>query len=215
MSDSQVQEQIPTTRHSDAADTRALILRTAEALFMEHGYAAVSMNQIVEEISKTRKLSKPAIYYHFADKEALFIAVLDHAIERRGKALAAAGMADGDLAARVAALAAALATGREYFMVVRSAIGELGPAFRDRFGHAMRAELDDPVVQAFERAAERGELRPGITPAIAASTLIGIVVHLTFRQPLGGTDRDIPTLAADILLHGIAAGQGQCAGSAE
>ncbi len=192
----------------DAGDTRALILRTAEALFMEHGYAAVSMNQIVEEICKTRKLSKPAIYYHFADKEALFIAVLDHVIERRGKAITEAGMADGDFAARVTALAAALAAGRDYFMVVRSAIGELGPAFRERFGRAMHTELDDPVVQAFARAAERGELRPGITPAIAASTLIGIVAHLSFRQSLSGTSRDIPALAADILLNGISAREG-------
>lgn len=187
----------------DACDTRALILRTAEALFMEHGYAAVSMSQIVEEIGKTRKLSKPAIYYHFADKEALFIAVLDHVIERRGKAITEAGMADGDFTARVAALAAALASGREYFMVVRSAISELGPAFRERFRHAMHAELDDPVVRAFTRAAARGELRPDITPAIAAATLIGIVVHLSFRESLDGIGRDIPALAADILLNGI------------
>jgi AcrR family transcriptional regulator len=172
---------------------------------MEHGYAAVSMNQIVEEISKTRKLSKPAIYYHFVDKEALFIAVLEHIIERRGRAIAAAAEIDGDLTARITALAAALATGRDYFMVVRSAIGELGPAFRERFVHGMRAELDAPVVQAFECAAAQGELRPGITPGIAASTLIGVVVHLSFRESLDPAGRDIPALAADILLHGIAA----------
>ncbi|MDQ2783728.1 MAG: TetR/AcrR family transcriptional regulator [Chloroflexota bacterium] len=206
MSVSEAQVPRQTTQEAgDAGDTRALILRTAEALFMEHGYAAVSMSQIVEEICKTRKLSKPAIYYHFADKEALFIAVLDHVIERRGKAITVAGMTDGDLTARVTALAAALATGRDYFMVVRSAIGELGPAFRERFGHAMRAELDDPVVRAFERAAERGELRPGITPTIAAATLIGIVVHLSFRESLEKSGRDIPALAAGILLHGIGA----------
>ena len=206
MSASQAQIRSPETSPiGDTGDTRALILRTAEALFMEHGYAAVSMNQIVEEICKTRKLSKPAIYYHFVDKEALFIAVLDHVIERRGKAITAAGMTDGDLAARVTALAAALATGRDYFMVVRSAIGELGPAFRERFGHAMRAGLDDPVVRAFERAAERGELRPGITPAIAASTLIGIVIHLSFRESVVGAGTDIPALAAGILLNGIGA----------
>jgi TetR/AcrR family transcriptional repressor of mexJK operon len=189
----------------DPGDTRALILRTAELLFMEHGYAAVSMNQIVEEIRKTRPLSKPAIYYYFADKEALFIAVLDHLIERRERALTAAGEIDGDLATRVIALARALATGREYFMVVRSAINEIGPAFRERFRHGMHAKLDSPVVRAFERAAERGELRPGITPAVAASTLIGIVVHLSFRESLEGVSGNIPALAADILLNGITA----------
>src|SRR5947209_20062662 len=121
-----------TRQSNEGGDTPALILRTAEGLFMEHGYAAVSMNQIVEEICKTRKLSKPAIYYHFADKEALFIAVLDHVIERRGRAIEAAGMADGDFTARVTALAAALVTGHEYFMVVRSAMREIGPRFRER-----------------------------------------------------------------------------------
>jgi AcrR family transcriptional regulator len=208
MAASQTEERTQTLRQvGDTGDTRALILRTAEALFMEHGYAAVSMNQIVEEISKTRKLSKPAIYYHFADKEALFIAVLDHVVERRRTALVAAGMVEGDLAARVTALAGALATGREYFMLVRSAIGELGPDFRQRFGHAMRSELDDPVVQAFARAAAQGELRPTVTPALAASTLIGIVVQLSFREALDRAGRDIPALATDILLHGIAAGE--------
>jgi TetR/AcrR family transcriptional repressor of mexJK operon len=204
-----VAESSPRVRQgSDAGDTRGLILRTAEALFMEHGYAAVSMNQIVEEISKTRKLSKPAIYYHFADKEALFIAVLDHLVERRRRAIAAAGEIEGDLATRVTALAGALATGREYFMLVRSAMSELGMDFRERFGHAMRAELDAPVVAIFERAAERGELRPGITPALATSTLIGIVVHLSFRESIDGVGRNIPAIAADILLNGIAAREG-------
>jgi AcrR family transcriptional regulator len=194
-----------TRQSNEGGDTPALILRTAEGLFMEHGYAAVSMNQIVEEICKTRKLSKPAIYYHFADKEALFIAVLDHFIERRARAIAAAGAIDGDFASRVSALAAAMATGREYFMVVRSAMGELGPEFRTRFRHAMHAELDEPVVRVFQYAADRGELRRGITPAIAASTLIGIVAHLSFRESLDGAGRDIPALAADILLNGITA----------
>jgi TetR/AcrR family transcriptional repressor of mexJK operon len=193
----------------DAGDTRALILRTAEALFMEHGYAAVSMNRIVEEISKTRKLSKPAIYYYFADKEALFIAVLDHLIERRSRAIAAAGEVEGDLAARVTALAGALATGREHFMLVRSAMSELGPAFRERFGHAMRAELDARVVAVFERAAERGELRPGIAPSAAATALIGTVGHLAFREAMDNAGRDIPAIAADIVLHGIAARDGK------
>jgi AcrR family transcriptional regulator len=199
---------IDTSARVDPGDTRALILRTAAALFIEHGYAAVSMNQIVEEIRKTRPLSKPAIYYHFADKEALFIAVLDHLIERREKAITAAGEVDGDLATRVTALAGALATGREYFTMVRSAISELGPAFRERFRHGMHAKLDSPVIQAFARAAERGELRPGISPAVAASTLIGIVVHLSFRESLEGVSGNIPAIAADILLNGIAARTG-------
>src|SRR5262249_45672073 len=83
-------------------------------------------------------------------------------------------------------------------------ISELGPTFRERFRHGMHAEMDKQISEIFERAAERGELRPGISPGVAVSTLIGIVMHLSFREAMDGVGRDIPALAADILLNGIA-----------
>lgn len=51
------------------ADLRDRILRSAIRLFAERGYAATSTRQIVEEAGCT----KPALYYHFGSKEALFL----------------------------------------------------------------------------------------------------------------------------------------------
>lgn len=48
-------------------DTRQLILDTARAMFVEHGYEAVTMRKLAERIA----YSPTAIYVHFADKEAL------------------------------------------------------------------------------------------------------------------------------------------------
>lgn len=192
----------------DPGDTRALILHTAARLFMQHGYAAVSMSQIVEEVSKVRKLSKPAIYYHFDDKEALFMAVLLDSLERCGRAIAAAGETDGDLATRVAALAAALPGGNSHMLAFRSALGQLDGQARERFLKARHASLFAPLVAAFERIAARGELRAGMSPVIAATALIGITHTLSFSEAVAGIGGDLPAVAADLLLNGIAAREG-------
>ncbi len=60
------------------AGMRHKILQTAAVLFTAHGYDGVSMR----ELSEACGLSKPGLYYHFADKETLFLAVLeDHLTE--------------------------------------------------------------------------------------------------------------------------------------
>ena len=48
------------------------ILKTATALFMQHGYRGVSMDML----AKATPVSKPTLYANFADKEALFAAVI-------------------------------------------------------------------------------------------------------------------------------------------
>src|SRR4051794_37184548 len=119
------------TETVDPGDTPALILHIAARLFMQHGYAAVSMSQIVEEVSKVRKLSKPAIYYHFADKEALFMAVLLNSLERCGQAITAASATEGGLPTRGAGLAAPLPRGNSHIPSLPSPLRPLhGPTPR-------------------------------------------------------------------------------------
>jgi AcrR family transcriptional regulator len=199
----------------DPGDTQALILRTAAALFFQHGYAAVSMSQIVEEVSKVRKLSKPAIYYHFADKEALFMAVLLEAMEEGGRAITAASATEGDLTARVVALARIFPRGHGFILNFRAAISAFDGEARERFTQARNTLLSAPLVAAFEEFAARGELRPGIAPATAALALMGITHMLAVSEMKAGIDGDVAALAADILLNGIAASEGGCRGPAE
>jgi AcrR family transcriptional regulator len=189
----------------DPGDTRALILHTAGELFMKHGYAAVSINQIIEEVSRVRKLTKPTIYYYFADKEALFVAVLLDLLGRRGRDLAAAGATEGDLATCVAALARALPSVYGFMLTFRSAFSEITAESREKLVQARHEHLFAPLVAAFEQFAARGELRPGITPGVAATALVGLMHTLSLSDALAGTDADASALAADLLLNGIAA----------
>ncbi len=63
----------PKTQAERLAATRAALLRAAHAIFAESGYEAAA----TEEIVKRAKVTRGALYYHFADKRALFEAVFE------------------------------------------------------------------------------------------------------------------------------------------
>jgi len=57
---------------AETAETRARILAEAKVLFSRHGYHGLSMRIIAQ----AAQISKAGLYYHFADKEELFVAIL-------------------------------------------------------------------------------------------------------------------------------------------
>jgi AcrR family transcriptional regulator len=62
---------VPQRQQDRSKATRAALITTARRLFAEHGYAAVSAEQIVAEAGLTRG----ALHHHFRDKHGLFEAV--------------------------------------------------------------------------------------------------------------------------------------------
>ena len=67
----------------DVTDTRQLILHAALKRFADAGYAATSVQHIVDDA----QVSKPALYYHFADKAGLFQALVHEAHDQRYRIL--------------------------------------------------------------------------------------------------------------------------------
>jgi len=53
---------------SKTESNKSCILREAAVLFSQKGYERTSMREIAEKVG----ISKPAIYYHFSNKQALF-----------------------------------------------------------------------------------------------------------------------------------------------
>ena len=61
----------------DCPNARMRLLQAAIDLFAEKGYAATPVREIVERAGVT----KPVLYYYFKNKEALFLAIIDWAME--------------------------------------------------------------------------------------------------------------------------------------
>lgn len=68
-----MQDKRKQTKAEKHAATRAILLATARRLFAASGYADTGTEDVVREAGVTRG----ALYYHFADKRALFEAVVE------------------------------------------------------------------------------------------------------------------------------------------
>lgn len=64
-------------------ETYQIIIKTAERLFMEYGYRAVSTRQIADQCG----ITQPALYHHFKNKQTLYVAVIEHALHHTEKDL--------------------------------------------------------------------------------------------------------------------------------
>ena len=73
-----------------SAQTRARLIEAARAQFEQHGYARTTL----EQIARAAGLTRGAVYFHFADKAALFRAMRDEVelplVDRIGPELLAA-----------------------------------------------------------------------------------------------------------------------------
>ena len=74
-------------------ETRQEILRAALKRFAHGGYAATSVQQIVSDA----KVSKPTLYYYFADKAELFQALVHEAHDERYRLLREAAARAGKM----------------------------------------------------------------------------------------------------------------------
>ena len=63
---------------SEPDDIRQRIIEEATNLFVSHGYHGISMREIAEAVG----ISKAGLYYHFRDKEAMFLAILNENLEQ-------------------------------------------------------------------------------------------------------------------------------------
>ena len=113
-----------TANHFDSA-TRQHLLRAALKCFAHRGYAATSVQEIVD----AAKVSKPVLYYYFSDKAHLFQALVDAAHDERYRLMREAAARAKDLAGQLLAIMTALfeylPSHRELMRIAFAAPGEL------------------------------------------------------------------------------------------
>jgi AcrR family transcriptional regulator len=134
--------------------TRDKILQAALEVFAEKGYHRA----LVDDIVRASRTSKGAVYHHFPNKEALFLALVDEFSARLAEAVAASiAGAHGGLGKVQAALTAGLETFARHRELARILLLEsvsLGPAYQSkrlevhgRFATLIQAYLDDAVAE--------------------------------------------------------------------
>lgn len=134
--------------------TRDRILQAAREVFAEKGYHRA----LVDDIVRASQTSKGAVYHHFPNKEALFLALVDEFAERLAEAVAAAiGRAHGALGKVEAAVTAGLETFARHQDLARILLLEsvsLGPAYQSkrqevhgRFAALIQAHIDEAVAE--------------------------------------------------------------------
>lgn len=79
-------------RDRQAEATRELLVGIARERFVEQGYAATAIDDIVQRAG----IAKGALYHHFRGKDALFKAVYDVVLDETAEAVIAAAVAEDD-----------------------------------------------------------------------------------------------------------------------
>ena len=173
-------------------ETRGRILEAALEVFARKGYHRARVDDIV----RASATSKGAVYHHFPNKQAVFLALVDDFAARLTRGVAAAIAARQGALARVqGALMAALDTfaGNERLArLILLEAASLGPVYQakraevaGRFAALIRGYLDEAVAD--------GSIPP-LDTAVATLAWLGAVNEIVIRWLHG----DVPDLGASI-----------------
>jgi len=154
---------------------RERILGTAARLFVSHGYDGISMR----EIASACDISKAGLYYHFQDKEQLFLEILDGNLGKLEEVISEASRQPGGSRAKVAYFV------RSVFLMLppnQSAIirlanqemAKLSPAAREDFNTRYQARFINPLVSFLTGGVRAGEFRE-VDPRLAVWGLLGLM----------------------------------------
>ncbi|MEV0365556.1 TetR/AcrR family transcriptional regulator [Nocardia fusca] len=173
-----------------ARRTRAAIIRSAAVEFGKSGYAAASLNRILEGSRAT----KGAMYFHFDSKEDLARAVLDSAIERYGSTidrwLVRTDLGPLDI---LHGVFDELALRLEHDIIVQAEFRlVIDPGFH-RQGHGGCPMLSAAIRDLTVAAIEQGQLRPDTDPDRFTRTLAGALIGQRYMADAHGGEPDLRT----------------------
>jgi AcrR family transcriptional regulator len=184
--------------------TRGRILEEATRLFAEKGYSAASMREVAEAVG----LTKPALYYHFNSKEALFLAAVHTHMEHYRNTLLTALTQPGSLRERMAGgIQAHLDSVREHPEVMKLLLTaehrpEKGLPEIDLL--SMHQENTLLLTRLLQDGVARGEIRSDLNLDTLAISLVGLVniwsLHCLHGLP--HPDR-LPDHILDIFFNGV------------
>lgn len=176
-------------------DVRQQILQEATRLFVSRGYHGLSMREIAEAV----RVSKAGLYYHFKDKEDLFLAILTNNLDLLEHTIQQARQAPTTRAQVVQLVTEIFRWAPQQRAIIRLASQEmdhLSPQGVTEFNRLYRSKFIGPIQEMLAAGIERGELRP-MNPGLATWLLLGMMYPFFYAAHAG----DLP--ASDEVVHSM------------
>jgi AcrR family transcriptional regulator len=190
---------------STQLQVRERILSEAGPLFVQHGYDGISMREIAEACS----LSKAGIYYHFKDKEDLFVALLNANLDLLIALLTQVRQDESTARGRLLRFSIGLFTQMERSQraMIRTAsqeMNKLSPAAQNVFVKRYQEGFIGAITAIVAEGVQRGEVRP-LEPSLTTWVLLGMLYP--FFAPSGDAHPETTFAAVeaalDIFFNGV------------
>ena len=184
---------------------RDAILDTSAKLFSQHGYKEVSIRDIAQACGMTNA----ALYYHFKNKEDLFLAMLQRDHEKTLAALREAAHVPGDLREDLKQLVACYAEvtcqRRQSFQTLWRDLRNVEDVRGHKLFSEMRSSFLRPLEERLAAAQAAGELQAGEV-RFYAHLLHGMIAALA-HEGKPDKPRKVPAhevaAAVDVFLNGV------------
>jgi AcrR family transcriptional regulator len=196
-----------------SAQLGELILDAATELFLAHGFGATSIDAVARRV----RISKRTFYHRFADKEALFAAVVHRIIARLRPAAGTPIIEGGDLKAlleRLATLILQAALSPQAIALHRLLVAESARFPELARVLAREGSTEEAIVLIagiLEREMKAGHIELD-DPVFAARQFLQMVIALPQRRAMGfgapmskREHADWPRKVTDLFLHGCRA----------
>lgn len=183
---------------------REQILAAANKLLMLQGYSGLAMRQIADEVG----VSKAALYYHFKDKEELFLEILGGYLEKIAQMFDAIEAQTPDSRERIRLMIdGILSHPAEQRAIIRLAMQEsahLTPAGRQSLMADYQRLFLTRIQTILASGMTRGELNP-LPPQVVTWALLGMLTPYFYPPPMGTPPTPEVILALQTLfLQGVA-----------
>ena len=182
---------------------RDAILDTSAKLFSQHGYKEVSIRDIAQACGMTNA----ALYYHFKNKEDLFLAMLQRDHEQTLVALRAAANGPGDLREDLKQLVTCYAEvtcqRRQSFQTLWRDLRNVEDVRGHKLFGEMRSSFLRPLEERLAQAQADGEIQSG-DARFYARLLHGMIIALTHEgkpdKPRKASAQEVAA-AVDVFLN--------------
>jgi AcrR family transcriptional regulator len=183
---------------SETNEVRQRIIQASTSLFVSRGYTGISMREIAEAVG----VSKAGLYYHFRDKEALFLAVLTANLEHIESLIRRACQTGPTVRDQISLMVRTIfeqtPQQRAIIRLASQDLPHINQAARDEFDRAYHEKFLGQIEDMLRDGMASGQVRP-MDASLATWVLLGMMYPFFYpahQRELQSIDEAIDSMLA-------------------